>query len=445
MNALKFAPDMSATAAREAIRLSGFSARKELDGFAIYAPRGRHMIAHESDPAAAVMVAQALLHDRESNRIALGATATAAGFAAVALKWCGIEFGFTGPDWEPSPATRFYAQLGEAFGMGATPAAARDAMESDRAARRAAARNAEIACESFLAAHAEPLPPALTVESAMAAETFAHGSDAALNGRASGIGPADMFATFYTAEGLPLATYSRPARIGDSGPFKGLFRLALTDGRVVAASRNVLTVQGVRRALADYAASTGDIFGRELDSAEGDESAETLAELARQNFRNAAANMESPFRADCVKRAARLARRAGCQIARMIARANARKAAAEAAEAAEIAPEADPLRPEMNWPAVTVTAEPGRLTAEGWQADAPAAVYTPQPCQQQQGRHMPAPDALGARQPRAWGVAAVPAELAAAFALAPVPRVDAAAVWQAIRDAREADAAALCH
>ena len=55
---------------------------------------------------------------------------------------------------------------------------------------------------------------------------------------------------------------------------------------------------------------------------------------------------------------------------------------------------------------------------------------------------MSATAALGARPARVWGVAA---ELAAAFALAPVPRVDAAAVWQAIRDAREADAAALCH
>ena len=58
---------------------------------------------------------------------------------------------------------------------------------------------------------------------------------------------------------------------------------------------------------------------------------------------------------------------------------------------------------------------------------------------------MSATAALGARPARVWGVAAVPAELAAAFALAPVPHVDAAAVWQAIRDAREADAAALCH
>lgn len=313
MNALKFAPDMSATAAREAIRLSGFSARKEYDGFAIYAPRGRHMIAHESDPAAAVMVAQALCHDRAGNRIALGATATAAGFAAVALKWCGIEFGFTGPDWEPSPATRFYAQLGEAFGMGATPAAARDAMELDRA-RRAAARNAEIACESFLAAHAEPLPPALTVESALAAETFGPMSDAALDARCSGIGPADSFATFYSPAGLPLATYQRPAYIGDSGPFKGLFRLALTDGRVVAASRNVLTVAGVRKALAEYAAATGE--GPDADDSR-EPTAEGLAELARQNYRNARDNMESPFRAAAVGRAARLARRAAMAAARV--------------------------------------------------------------------------------------------------------------------------------
>ena len=55
--ALAFAPDMSATAAARIARNVGLSARREDNGLALYAVRGRHMIAHESDPAAFALVA----------------------------------------------------------------------------------------------------------------------------------------------------------------------------------------------------------------------------------------------------------------------------------------------------------------------------------------------------------------------------------------------------
>ena len=113
-------------------------------------------------------------------------------------------------------------------------------------------------------------------------------------------------------------------------------------------------------------------------------------------------------------------------------------------------------------PAMSATAAREAIRLSGFsarpEADAPAAEYRPQPCPQPQARHTPTAEAaeiarrmgdairrgIDARHgARVWGVALVPAELAAAFALAPVPRVDGRATLQAIRDAREADAFAL--
>lgn len=496
-----FAPCMSRNAAVLAIRAAGYVARPDMQGLGIFNPRSAVMLAHAADNAAAVMLALALRQDRDAGRLCLGRDYSDAAAAAVVMECGSCEYGFTGPDWEPTAATRFYCQRGDSFGMGETPAAALGAMLAAETAARDKA-NGAAACESFLAAHAEPLPAALTVESAeAAAPTWC--SDP----RASAISPRDTFATFYTAEGLALATYSRPPYVGDSGPFRGLYRLALTDGRVVAASRLVLTVRGVRKALADYAAATGQ--GPDADETRASDPADLL-ELARQNFRRAAEELDSTFRASNVGRAARLARRAALTVPALPAAVPAElngspvKAAADHGNGVftvRVALADNPVTPFVvasYWPALgrawswghycTTAAEADSAFAEVSARNARRATgeeprhagpvreeltpFRPMPCQQQQARHTPAADSISAAiqrgidarhggpafhaapltvqaaawgpslapQVRVWGVAVVPA---AEFALAPVPRVDGRAVWQAIRDARKADAAAL--
>ncbi|ARK07527.1 hypothetical protein LAV_00152 [Sphingobium phage Lacusarx] len=46
----------------------------------------------------------------------------------------GISYGLTGPDWEPTEATRYYAQRGKHFGFGRTPVLARKDLTSREAA-----------------------------------------------------------------------------------------------------------------------------------------------------------------------------------------------------------------------------------------------------------------------------------------------------------------------
>jgi hypothetical protein len=352
---MTFSPTLTLGAATVLVRNMGLSARRIEDGLGLFTRNGRIMLAHETDPAAAVMVAAALAADISGNRIKVGGVATAKGYESVAFRVDGRTFGFTGGDWQPNPAERFYCQSGESgpFAFGATPAAALAALLALEAAAAAE--------DSFIASHAAPLPAALTPENVATCQPF-RGD---VSDRESAIAPSENFATLHAADGRPVATYHRPAFVGGSGPFKGLHVLTLTDGRVVAASERVLTLAGVRRALADYLAATAEpaeFGGTIADRAAG------LESMARVNFR-AAANPRDAFRGSAAGRAARMARRAALTAATVDPTPGGDGSDVLAGNPPTAAEESD------------AAAQLARLREQ-----AP----TPMPCQQQQARHVPA-------------------------------------------------------
>lgn len=114
--------------------------------------------------------------------------------------------------------------------------------------------------------------------------------------------------TLNNAEGLPVATLSRPYRMGETGRAAGLFRLAAIDGQPVAYfPRNPrhCDVAKAIRAFVRAGAGLADMGAEEL--------AEELADsLARETVNNETAESAGfdTFRASALCRAARAARRA---------------------------------------------------------------------------------------------------------------------------------------
>lgn len=179
-------------------------------------------------------------------------------------------------------------------------------------------QSATAAATAFLAAHAAPLPAAANLESVAAA----------LDALPKGFSPAalasnESYFTFATEDGRPLVTLSRPRAFDRSG----LYTLALTDGRAIAAFDRNPSVRRVYEAVYSYIRST---LPADCDAAEELES--YLVSFAD----NWAASSESSFptfRASAFTRAARWARR--------IALARAADLAEEAAILAAPMPSAD--------------------------------------------------------------------------------------------------------
>lgn len=179
-------------------------------------------------------------------------------------------------------------------------------------------QSATAAATAFLAAHAADLPAAANLESVAAA----------LDALPKGFSPAalasnESYFTFATEDGRPLVTLSRP-RIYDA---KGLYTLALTDGRAIAAFDRNPSVRRVYEAVYSYIRST---LPADCDAAEELES--YLVSFA-DNWAASSESSYPTFRASAFTRAARWARR--------IALARAADLAEEAAILAAPMPSAD--------------------------------------------------------------------------------------------------------
>lgn len=133
----------------------------------------------------------------------------------------------------------------------------------------------------------------------------------ATDARKSALAPYETHATAYD-DGHPVATLTRPRLYGNSCPGmaegRGLFRLATTDGQLVATFARVPTLAFVRRELAAFArsgAGLADMTAAELAAEERDA-------LAREavNMETARAASFDTFRASAINRAIRAARRA---------------------------------------------------------------------------------------------------------------------------------------
>lgn len=208
------------------------------------------------------------------------------------------------------------------------------------------------AATAFLAAHAAPLPAAANLESVAAA----------LDALPKGFSPAalasnESYFTFATEDGRPLVTLSRPRAFDRSG----LYTLALTDGRAIAAFDRNPSVRRVYEAVYSYIRST---LPADCDAAEELES--YLVSFAD----NWAASSESSFptfRASAFTRAARWARR--------IALARAADLAEEAAILAAPMPSAD--LPPVALPDAGAAVARAAIRAARALQDAPAGLGLP--------------------------------------------------------------------
>lgn len=149
-----------------------------------------------------------------------------------------------------------------------------------------------VAARSFRAIHAEPIPAFDMGELSAAIDSESRLAGAALASHE----------TYRTIElcGRPLATVSRPRLIGGDG----LYMLALTDGRVVAAFDRSPTVRRCLEAVYSYARSVppSDVTPEEAES--------YLASFA-DNWETALdSGVVATFRAAALTRCARWARRA---------------------------------------------------------------------------------------------------------------------------------------
>lgn len=91
--------------------------------------KAESLAAYESDAESALETGRAMARVGLAPRKALDSVYAAYGTTRAELA-AEIETGETGPDWEPTPATRCYAQRGKRFAFGPTEAAAREALEA---------------------------------------------------------------------------------------------------------------------------------------------------------------------------------------------------------------------------------------------------------------------------------------------------------------------------
>lgn len=129
-----------------------------------------------------------------------------------------------------------------------------------------------------------------------------------LAARALVMGDSCQHVTLNNAEGLPVATLSRPYRMGETGRAAGLFRLSAIDGQpvaVFAASPTMGRVVKEIRAFVRAGAGLADMGAAEL----AEELADSLARETRNNELADSARFDI-FRASAICRAIRAIRRA---------------------------------------------------------------------------------------------------------------------------------------